>query len=103
MYRSPGKDSSSSAKLPSLYRCRVKIRKNLSLSEQAAGQHPRIVRDLPISGQPYYLRFVRHRFFCSHCNRPFSELLDFVRDRRDYTNRYQRWIFQQVKANHITV
>jgi len=64
--------------------------------------HARIVRDLPISGKPCYLRFVRRRFFCSRCGLPFSEQLGFVDDRRDYTKRYQTWIFQQVKENNIT-
>ena len=63
--------------------------------------HARLVRDLPISGKACYLRFVRRRFFCSHCRRPFSEPLDFVEDHRDYTRRYQAWIFQQVKENNI--
>lgn len=26
--------------------------------------HPRVIRDLPISGKACYLRFVRRRFFC---------------------------------------
>ena len=66
-------------------------------------RHRRTVRDLPISGKPCYLHFVRHRFFCHDCNRAFSESLDFVQGRRDYTNRYQDWIFHQVKENNITV
>ena len=64
--------------------------------------HDRIVRDLPISGKACYLRFVRRRFFCSHCRDPFSEYLGFVGERRDYTSRYQAWIFEQVKENNIT-
>ena len=32
-------------------------------------RHPRIVRDLPISGKPTYLRFIRRRFFCQDCHR----------------------------------
>lgn len=64
--------------------------------------HPRKVRDLPISGKACYLRFVRRRFLCHHCNRAFSEALDFVQERRDYTNRYQDSIFQQVRENNIT-
>ena len=64
--------------------------------------HPRTVRDLPISGKACYLRFVRRRFFCSHCNKSFSESLSFVQERRDYTNRYQERIFHQVKENNIT-
>ena len=38
-------------------------------------RHPRMVRDLPISGKPTYLRFVRRRFFCDDCHRAFSESL----------------------------
>jgi len=64
--------------------------------------HPRTVRDLPISGKACYLSFVRRRFFCSHCKDPFSESLSFVQERRDYTKRYQAWIFHQVKENNIT-
>jgi transposase len=64
--------------------------------------HPRTVRDLPISGKASYLRFIRRRFFCSHCRDPFSESLSFVQERRDYTKRYQAWIFHQVKENNIT-
>ena len=64
--------------------------------------HPRTVRDLPIIGKACYLRFVRRRFFCPVCNKPFSESLGFVQEHRDYTNRYQERIFHQVKENNIT-
>ncbi len=63
---------------------------------------PRTVRDLPMSGKACYLRFVRRRFFCSQCSKPFSESLSFVQEHRDYTKRYQAWIFHQVKENNIT-
>ena len=66
-------------------------------------KHPRTVRDLPISGKACYLRFVLRRFFCSRCNKPFSESLSFAQKRRDYTKRYQERIFHQVKENNITV
>ena len=66
-------------------------------------KHPRTVRDLPISGKACYLRFVLRRFFCSRCNKPFSESLSFAQKRRDYTNRYQERVFHQVKENNITV
>ena len=65
-------------------------------------RHRRTVRDLPISGKACYLRFVRRRFYCHSCNRAFCEAMDFVQERRDYTNRYQNWIFHQVKENNIT-
>ena len=71
-------------------------------SETLHERHPRIVRDLPISGKPTYLRFVRRRFFCEDCHRAFSESLGFVDERRDYTHRYQDWIFLKVRENNIT-
>jgi len=64
--------------------------------------HPRIVRDLPVSGKACYLRFSRRRFLCPKCHDPFSEPLGFVKEHRDYTNRYQARIFHQVKENNIT-
>lgn len=64
--------------------------------------HPRLVRDLPLSGKVCYLCFVRRRFFCPVCNKPFSESLGFVQEHRDYTNRYQERIFHQVRGNNIT-
>jgi transposase len=64
--------------------------------------HPRIVRDLSISGKACYLRFTRRRFFCLNCHKAFSEPLGFVQEYRDYTNRYQKWVFQQVRENNIT-
>jgi len=63
--------------------------------------HPRRIRDLPISGKACYLRFVRRRFFCQRCQKPFSEPLDFVDLRRDYTKRYQAMIFNMVRENNI--
>ena len=48
-----------------------------------------MVRDLPISGKPTYLRFVRRRFFCDDCHRAFSESLGFVDERRYYTQESQ--------------
>lgn len=65
--------------------------------------HPRMVRDLPISGKDCYLRFIRRRFFCPHCRNPFSEGLSFVNNYRDYTKRYESRIYHQVKENNITV
>lgn len=64
--------------------------------------HTRIIRDLPISGKPCYLRFTKRRFFCRECRDQFSEQLSFVKEYRDYTNRYQNWIFHSVKENNIT-
>jgi transposase len=69
--------------------------------KNVARKTPRIVRNLPISGKPTYLRFIRRRFFCEDCHRAFSESLGFVDERRGYTHRYQAWIFHQVRENNI--
>jgi len=71
-------------------------------SSELHENHPRTVRDLPISGKACYLSFTRRRFFCSKCRNPFSEPLSFVKEYRDYTNRYQTYIFHQVRENNIT-
>lgn len=71
-------------------------------SSELHENHPRIVRDLPISGKACYLRFTRRRFLCPKCQDPFSEPLGFVKEHRDYTNRYQARIFHQVKENNVT-
>jgi len=71
-------------------------------SSELHENHPRIVRDLPISAKACYLRFTRRRFFCPKCNAPFSEPLGFVKEHRGYTNRYQARIFHQVRENNIT-
>ena len=64
--------------------------------------HARIVRDLPISGKTCYLHFTKRRFFCARCGGPFSEALDFVDPYRDYTKRYQEYIYRLVRENNIS-
>ena len=64
--------------------------------------HSRIVRDLPISGKTCYLHFTKRRFFCCQCGKPFSEGLDFVDPYRDYTKRYQDYIYRLVRENNIS-
>lgn len=64
--------------------------------------HARIVRDLPISGKACYLHFTKRRFFCRGCQQPFSEKLDFVDPYRDYTGRYQDYIYRLVRENNVS-
>lgn len=59
------------------------------------------VRDLPISGHITYLEVPRRQFYCKHCRKYFTEELDFVESGRRFTNRYERNIFERLKASSI--
>lgn len=58
-----------------------------------------LVRDLPIFGQPVYLRVPRRRFYCRRCQRYSTERLDFFKWRQVYTQRYEQNIYQRVLAS----
>ena len=58
-----------------------------------------LVRDLPIFGQPVYLRVPRRRFYCRRCQRYSTERLDFIKWRQVYTQRYEQHIYQRVLAS----
>lgn len=63
--------------------------------------HRYLVKDLPLSGQPVYLEANRRQFKCEKCRKPFSEDLDFVKKRRNYTKRLASSIIRQVLDNDI--
>jgi transposase len=56
-----------------------------------------LVRDLSICGQGVYLYLPRRQFYCSACQRYPTEPLDFVEKRRNYTLRYEEYIYEKVK------
>lgn len=58
-----------------------------------------LVRDLPIFGQPVYLRVPRRRFYCRRCQRYSTERLEFIKWRQVYTQRYEQHIYQRVLAS----
>jgi transposase len=62
---------------------------------------PILVRDLPIFGQPVYLRVPRRQFYCRHCQRYVTEKLEFLPWRRRYTQRYECQIYQRVLLSDI--
>lgn len=59
------------------------------------------VRDLPISGQPVYLKVPRRRFYCRFCQRYVTERLEFVPWRRSHSSRYEENIYQRVLSSSI--
>jgi transposase len=58
--------------------------------------HWYLARDLSISKQQVLLKVNRRQFKCSTCAKPFSEELDFIGNRRKYTDRFAAMIAQQV-------
>ena len=58
---------------------------------------PILVRDLSICGQGVYLQVPRRQFDCPHCKKSPTERLDFLEMRRNYTRRYEEYIYERVK------
>ena len=58
---------------------------------------PILVRDLSICGQGVYLQVPRRQFYCPHCKNSPAERLDFLEMRRNYTRRYEEYIYERVK------
>lgn len=60
-----------------------------------------LVRDLPSFGKPVYLRVPRRRFYCSKCQRYSTERIEFLAERRNYTNRYEQNIYERVISSSV--
>ena len=58
---------------------------------------PILVRDLAIFGQVVYLHLPRRQFYCCHCQKYPTEPMKFVDKRRNYTIRYEEYIYEKVK------
>lgn len=61
---------------------------------------PQLVRDVSAFGMECYLDYVRRRFKCHHCKKPFTEQLGAVSLGR-YTVRYEHYIFEQYRQATI--
>lgn len=71
------------------------------LSSELHQNRPILIRDLSIFGQTTYLKLPRRQFYCSGCQRYFTESLTFLDEGRQYTRRYEAYIYQQVQASSI--
>jgi transposase len=63
--------------------------------------HWYLARDLSISGRTVFLKVNRRQFKCQTCGKPFSEMLDFIGNRRKQTDRFAELIVQQVLHSDI--
>jgi transposase len=66
------------------------------MSHNVHQSHFHLARDLGLSNRAVLLRFNRRQFKCHTCKKPFSEALDFIGERRRYTNRFAEMIVKQV-------
>ena len=71
------------------------------LSGELHQSRPVLVRDLSIFGQATHLKIPRRQFYCRYCQRYFTELLPYVDKGRQYTCRYEEYIYQQVQLTTI--
>ena len=58
------------------------------VSRRVHQNHYHLAQDLPISGKDVFIKYNRRQFKCKSCQKPFSEALDFIGERRQYTNRF---------------
>jgi transposase len=70
-------------------------------SHRVHQNHRYIVKDLPWGEKPVFLEINRRQFKCEKCRKPFSEDLDFIRRRRNYTKRLASQIIQEVLEDDI--
>ena len=48
------------------------------------------------------LEIGRRQFYCNHCQKYFTERLDFIDFPRQITERYKDYIFERVRVSTIT-
>ncbi len=70
-------------------------------SHRVHQNHRYIVKDLPWGEKALFLEINRRQFKCEKCRKPFSEDLDFIKKRRNYTKRLATQIIQEVLENDI--
>jgi transposase len=69
----------------------------LNYTDVVRQNRPILVRELSICGQGVYLQVPRRQFYCAHCQKSPTERLSFVEIRRNYTMRYEEFIYEKVK------
>ena len=60
-----------------------------------------LVKDLPLGNREVILSVNRRRFKCQNCQKPFSENLDFVANKKSFTHRYAQAVTQQLVHSDI--
>ena len=68
--------------------------KCLQPSEVRAGKVYVVVREAPLRERPLWLRIEKHRYYCKHCRKPFTEAVDCVWPRRRTTSYFRKAVAQ---------
>jgi transposase len=63
--------------------------------------YQRKLRDLSITGKEVYLYLNQRQFYCSDCDRHFTERFSFVESSKTMTKRYEKYVYQLCK--HTTL
>ena len=66
------------------------------VSQRVHQNHAHLAQDLPMSGKDVFIKYNRRQFKCKTCQKPFSEALDFIGERRQYTNRFAEKIVSEL-------
>lgn len=61
-----------------------------------------IIKDLSWGEKTVFLEISRRQFKCEKCQKPFSEEMGFVKERRTYTKRLAKKIIEEVLADDIS-
>jgi transposase len=70
-------------------------------SDRLHQNHQQIIKDLDWGEQAVFLKINRRQFKCEKCKKPFSEELEFVKERRRYTKRLAAKTIEEVLADDI--
>jgi transposase len=70
-------------------------------SDRLHQNHQQIIKDLDWGEQAVFLEVNRRQFKCEKCKKPFSEELEFVKERRRYTKRLAAKTIEEVLADDI--
>jgi transposase len=62
---------------------------------------PQMIRDLSMGERRCWLRLMSRRFECASCRKTFVERLAWREPGRDYTVRYEQWIYKRSRKEPI--
>lgn len=70
-------------------------------SQRVHQNHAHLAQDLPVSGKDVFIKYNRRQFKCKTCGKPFSETLDFIGQRRQYTDRFAEKVVSELVHSDI--
>jgi transposase len=71
------------------------------ISQDLHEARDRCVRHLDIWGKTTYVHFPLRRFDCTHCQKPFTELLSWIEAKRRESSAYELYVYEQCKHTDI--